>query len=596
MAFLKNIKLSNNHKVILVIGCLLALIIGIAYFYKFRKSESRVEMEIKPPYLNINNEDNVTDIDMDMELAKLSNDDEQVIATTSVSKINNKNGNLGENVVESFINLNTLREGIDGDDKYEINIRDVKLLDNGTRVTWDMTYNVNNLDGDIKVIVFLDDPNYLKNTVMIWSVKKGDNGLYPSDMVLPASDLHYNLSSRGYEIGVYHEKLTNELSDLDKIHTIFHDLKNVSWNRNVTIGNEEIGVWRTIPSHSVLLVGTGTTSETDSVIKYLNENLLPQWQNKFFNYSIGVVKYSPIDTRVIGERTYKMYVRNSNNIGVSTTEEEKNRLNDMIFEQHSYFLPSFWLYDVYINDTNESKRMFYKTSYRKPITAIINPGVGGTIEKKSGILKKKYFTTWLGDPSYVSKIVPLNCNNDRNCMNCGPDGKCERCKNKKYLTADGLCVDTCPSGYENSGRIFAGRKCLATTSTPAPVTPTPMTPTPPYTGPVADCSKDPLCKKCGYDGKCVTCKQVPPYFSGVFLTRDGTCKNTNAADCSKDRNCMRCGPDGKKCQRCKNRKYLFNGHCMDECKTGFGWFPSGRTFTGRKCVYDDERAHESGGT
>ena len=557
MAFLKNIKLSNNHKVILVIGCLLTLIIGIAYFYKFRKSESRTEMENEDNVMDMDMDidmdmdmdmDMDIDIDMDMELAKLSNDDEEVIATTSVSKINNKNGNLRENVVESFINLNTLIEGIDGDDKdkYNININDVNLLDNGTLVTWDMTDNVNNLDGDIKVIVFHDDYNNLKNTVMIWPVKKGDNGLYPTEMVLPDSDFHYALpSSDAYKIGVYHEKLTNEVYDLDKIITINHDIKNVPWNRNVTIGNEEIGVWRTIPSHSVLLLGTGSTGTTDRVIKFLNEDLLPQWQNKLYNYSIGVVKYLPIDTRVIGGRTYKMYLRNIYNTKQSLSEEGKNRLNDTIFEQHSYNLPSFWLYDVYINDTKESQRIYYKSSYRKPITAIINPGVGGTIEKKSGILKKKYFTTWLGDPTYVSKIVPLNCNNDRNCHKCGSDGKCQRCKNRKYLTADGVCVDTCPAGYANTGKAFRGRKCVSI-GAPPPMAPPPMAPPPMAPPPMA-----------------------PPPMAPV-------------ADCNNDRNCHKCGPDGK-CQRCKNRNYLTaDGVCVDTCPAGYT--NTGKAFRGRKCV------------
>ena len=53
-----------------------------------------------------------------------------------------------------------------------------------------------------------------------------------------------------------------------------------------------------------------------------------------------------------------------------------------------------------------------------------------------------------------------DCNNDRNCHKCGPDGKCQRCKNRKYLTANGFCVDTCPTGYTNTGKAFRGRKCV----------------------------------------------------------------------------------------------------------------------------------------
>jgi hypothetical protein len=138
---------------------------------------------------------------------------------------------------------------------------------------------------------------------------------------------------------------------------------------------------------------------------------------------------------------------------------------------------------------------------------------------------------------------------DPNCHEADTStGRCTMCKNEHYLDAAGACVMACPEGTVGFGTGTFKRRC---------------------------CDRN--CHTCNIDGSCAVCKNRR-------FELGGTCADSCPANhwssgtgnffrrclektCANDRHCHMCGDDAAAgtCQICKNRRYLYNGACVDEC-------------------------------
>lgn len=123
---------------------------------------------------------------------------------------------------------------------------------------------------------------------------------------------------------------------------------------------------------------------------------------------------------------------------------------------------------------------------------------------------------------------------DRHCFKCvithpsgspGPTEECQRCRDGFYLSANGTCTEGCDPDKTLSGANMFGRRCM-----------------------------DPF-----------TCRS-----NRVMNYSDSRgCKCPNSENTRMDSNCHTCdfnaGEFGQRCTKCRNRKYLYNDTCYDNC-------------------------------
>ena len=98
-----------------------------------------------------------------------------------------------------------------------------------------------------------------------------------------------------------------------------------------------------------------------------------------------------------------------------------------------------------------------------PIMSITGNGRGVTIRDRRVISVKPAPTTTASES--------LCKDSKNNCHKCKDDTECNVCKNKKYLH-EGVCVDSCPSGFTGRGTGNFNRRCLKNrpTTTAKPTT------------------------------------------------------------------------------------------------------------------------------
>lgn len=124
--------------------------------------------------------------------------------------------------------------------------------------------------------------------------------------------------------------------------------------------------------------------------------------------------------------------------------------------------------------------------------------------------------------------APECSNPESNCNNCRLDGRCEQCRNSALLHR-GMCVESCPSGFDEQGRGRFNRRCIPAT-TPVPT---------------------------------------------VAVRADQGCV-------PRENHCHLCSTNGTRCEKCRDQHYLHEGSCHQSCPTGFNGLGNGRY--SRACV------------
>lgn len=201
----------------------------------------------------------------------------------------------------------------------------------------------------------------------------------------------------------------------------------------------------------------------------------------------------------------------------------------------------------------------------------------------------------------------------QNCAACSDGETCDQCTNSHYLTADHWCEDACPDGYYKNGTGKLGRRCL---TCPAGISkcisPTVATECrdakyltthgacvdacPDGTYPTGHSSIGRTCQVC--EASCAQCTQANICLqckNGWYLTADLWCEEgcpdgyfRKGTDNALGRSCAPCPENALKCigpaliTECRNWLYLTpDGTCAPGCPQGT--YPSGLNAVGRRC-------------
>ena len=164
---------------------------------------------------------------------------------------------------------------------------------------------------------------------------------------------------------------------------------------------------------------------------------------------------------------------------------------------------------------------------------------------------------------------------------------CTMCKNSHYLL-DGVCVASCPSGYEPMGSGSFSRYCKPGPSTSS---------TAPGSS-VSTTTKAPTTKASTTTGA-PTSSTAPASTTTTptpVLCAGSSTVETTPEPCRCEANCHRCdwtyGVAGA-CEYCKNAKYLLDGQCVDSCPVGYT--SKGMGNFGRRCISPANRRRAAEG-
>jgi hypothetical protein len=139
---------------------------------------------------------------------------------------------------------------------------------------------------------------------------------------------------------------------------------------------------------------------------------------------------------------------------------------------------------------------------------------------------------------------PICRQEEDNCYRCTDDGTaCRKCMMRHYLYK-GLCVAICPVGWRHEGSGWRGRTCVRDTSAG-------------------------------------TTSVAPSTAAPTTSTAVSTTTQSLAVTCvAGENNCFQC-KDTSRCEKCKNKHYLYQGQCVKSCPEG--WSEVGSKWRGRRC-------------
>eukprot|EP00037_Helgoeca_nana_P030437 m.375995 g.375995 ORF g.375995 m.375995 type:complete len:414 (+) comp28189_c0_seq2:112-1353(+) len=173
-----------------------------------------------------------------------------------------------------------------------------------------------------------------------------------------------------------------------------------------------------------------------------------------------------------------------------------------------------------------------------------------------------------GSGLYRRQCVPLPAPGycgayEHNCLTCNAESTmCTRCRNSRYLH-NGTCLQNCPNAYIEQGFGRFGRQCAMMSPGQTCLA---------RTMGCHDCSSMTACGKCRdqqylHNGTCIPA--CPPNTVPVGTGNYGRVCETIGLSCTpRAADCQDCNTQGTACTKCRNSRYLHNDVCIETCPAG----------------------------